>query len=209
MNAEMSSSTELFIGICGGSASGKTTVCNDLAKYFDGEVQIISQDSYYIDRSALSKEEIKKVNFDHPSSVDINQLYIDVLTLKENNEISVPQYCFKTHSVLKNKITVEKKNINIVEGLFVLESENLRNLFDMKIYIHADDDIRLIRRIKRDMEHRGRDFTSIIDQYLSSVKPMNEQYIVGQREYADIVIDTTNSTSGIDSLVAKIQEFIT
>lgn len=205
----MTIKNELFIGICGGSASGKTTICEDLANYFEGDIQIISQDSYYLDRSHLTEDEVKSVNFDHPESIDINKLYNDIVTLKKNKIASIPQYCFKTHSILKSEINLEIKKINIIEGLYVLKSEDLRDLFDLKVYIHADDDIRLIRRIKRDMEHRGRDFTSIIDQYLSSVKPMNEQYIVGQREYADIVIDTTNSTTSVGSLVPKIQELIT
>ena len=207
----MTTKNELFIGICGASASGKTTICDDLANYFDGDIQIISQDSYYLDRSHLTEDEVKRVNFDHPESIDINKLYSDVVTLKKNKIASIPQYCFKTHSILKDEINLEIKKINIIEGLYVLKSEDLRNLFDLKVYIHADDDVRLVRRIIRDMEHRGRSLTSILDQYISSVKPMNDQFVVQQKNYADSIIDTTVSTdslSGFESLVSDIKALV-
>lgn len=207
----MHSNNEIFIGVCGGSASGKTTLCNDLAKYFDDDIQIISQDSYYIDRSHLTENEIKDINFDHPESLDINQLYMDIMALKNNSEVWIPQYCFKTHSVLEDKIKLEKKKINIIEGLFVFHIEELRNIFDMKIFIHADDDVRIIRRIRRDVEQRGRDLASILNQYLDSVKPMYDEFVVKQKKYADSIIDTTDYTdsfSDIDSLVSEIKGFI-
>ena len=204
----MGSDNELFIGVCGGSASGKTTICNGLAEYFEGDIQIISQDSYYIDRSHFTEDEIKGTNFDHPESIDIKQFYLDILTLMNSKEVWVPQYCFKTHSVLDTKTRIEKKKINIIEGLYTLQTEELRNLFNMKVYIHADDDIRIIRRIKRDVVHRGRDLASILDQYISSVKPMNDQYVVMQKQYADSIIDTTNesdSASSISTLISAIK----
>ena len=202
---------EIFVGVCGGSASGKTTLCNDLMKYFENDIQIISQDSYYIDRSHLSDEEIKSINFDHPESINTHQLYKDVMALKGANETWIPQYCFKSHSVLESKVKLEKKRINIIEGLYVLNMEELRDLFDFKIYIHADDDVRIIRRIQRDVEQRGRDLKSILDQYLSFVKPMNDQYVVKQKKYADTIINTTNSSdseSNIDSLISKIKRLV-
>ncbi len=207
----MATKNELFIGVCGGSASGKTTICEDLANYFVSDLQIISQDSYYIDRSHLTEDEVKRVNFDHPESIDLNKLYSDVVALKKNKIASIPQYSFKTHSILKDEIDIKIKKVNIIEGLYVLKSEDLRNLFDLKVYVHADDDIRLVRRIKRDMEHRGRSLSSILNQYVSSVKPMNEQFVVQQKEYADSIIDTTESSEaliGVKSLVSDIKGLV-
>lgn len=197
----------LFIGICGGSASGKTTLCRQLLDYYREDAQIISQDSYYHDRSDVSADEIKKINFDDPSSVDLEQLYQDLILLKMNEAVSTPQYCFNTHSRLRSKENIKIKKINIVEGLFVFETEKLREIFDQKIYVAADDDIRLIRRIKRDMEGRGRDLDSILEQYLSSVKPMYSKYVEPKKDHADLIINTSHDNSveeTIRLLIAKI-----
>jgi len=202
----MVTKNELFIGVCGGTASGKTTICEDLEKYFEVNIQIISQDSYYYDRSHLTEDEVKKINFDHPESIDLKKLCDDIKNLKKNKIASIPQYCFKTHSILDDEISLEIKKINIIEGLHVLSSESLRNIFDLKVYIHADDDIRLARRIIRDMESRGRSLSSILDQYLTSVKPMNDLFVVKQREHADSVIDTTDSTESLSSVKSLVSE---
>lgn len=197
----------LFIGICGGSASGKTTLCRLLLDYYRDDAQIISQDSYYHDRSGVSADEIKKINFDDPSSVDLEQLYQDLVLLRMNEPVSTPQYCFNTHSRLMSKTNIRIRKINIVEGLFIFETEKLREIFDQKIYVTADDDVRLIRRIRRDMKERGRDLDSILEQYLSSVKPMYSKHIEPKKDHADLVINTSND-HGVDEvtrmLIAKI-----
>lgn len=197
----------LFIGVCGGSASGKTTLCRQLLDYYMDDAQIISQDSYYHDRSNVSTDEVKKINFDDPSGVDLEQLYQDLVRLRMNEAVSMPQYCFNTHSRLMSKAYIKIRKINIVEGLFIFETEKLREIFDQKIYVAADDDIRLIRRIKRDMNERGRDLDSILEQYVSSVKPMYLKHIESKKHHADLVINTSND-HGVDEatrmLIAKI-----
>lgn len=208
MHKVMFAGDSIFVGICGGTASGKTTLCSELETYFAGDVQVISQDAYYIDRSHLTEEEVKVVNFDHPESINSEQLYRDITTLKEKKEVFIPQYCFKTHSILREKKRIAINKINIIEGLFVFREEHLRKLFDIKIFIHASADIRLIRRIRRDTEYRGRDVLTILDQYLSSVKPMHDKYIAEQSKYADCNIDTTNSqnlASDARLLASKIE----
>jgi len=191
---------KVFIGICGGSASGKTTLCNQLFKLYKDDAQVISQDAYYHDRSGLTPEEIKKINFDSPNSVDLDQMYKDLVEFKAGNEVSIPQYCFKTHSRLKEKTSIENRRIILVEGLFVFETEKLRDLFDHKIYMSVDDDIGLIRRIKRDIGERGRDLESILEQYLSDVKPMYMAHIKPKAKYADYVIDTSGDFDLSDAL---------
>lgn len=184
----------IFIGICGGSASGKTTFCNQLYEVYKDRAHLISQDEYYHDRSALSIDEIRKVNFDNPESVDLLQLYKDLSHIKSGNNVSIPRYCFRTHSRLSEKTFIAVREIILVEGLFVFETEELRNLFDYKIFVTADDDIRLIRRIKRDIEERGRDLKPVLDQYLTSVKPMYEMFIEPKNKYADYIINTSKKT---------------
>jgi len=178
-----------------------------LLDYYRDDAQIISQDSYYHDRSGVSADEIKKINFDDPSSVDLEQLYQDLVLLRMNEPVSTPQYCFNTHSRLMSKTNIRIRKINIVEGLFIFETEKLREIFDQKIYVTADDDVRLIRRIRRDMKERGRDLDSILEQYLSSVKPMYSKHIEPKKDHADLVINTSND-HGVDEvtrmLIAKI-----
>ena len=191
----MKTKTETVIGICGGSASGKTTICYDLAEHLQGDVQIISQDSYYFDRSGLSANEIKEINFDSPDSVDLAQLYEDLARIKAGNEVAIPQYCFETHARRKEKTIIKNTRIILLEGLFIFENECLRNLIDHKIYITADDDIRLLRRIKRDIVERGRDLDAVLDQYLNMVKPMHTQHIASKEIHADYVVDTSDNLS--------------
>ena len=191
----MKTKTETVIGICGGSASGKTTICYDLAEHLQGDVQIISQDSYYFDRSGLSANEIKEINFDSPDSVDLAQLYEDLAGIKAGNEVAIPQYCFETHARRKEKTIIKNTRIILLEGLFIFENESLRNLIDHKIYITADDDIRLLRRIKRDIDERGRDLNAVLDQYLNMVKPMHTQHIASKEIHADYVVDTSDNLS--------------
>ena len=128
----------IFIGVCGASASGKSTICKYLLSHFKNNAQIISQDAYYHDRCGLPDSEIDKINFDHPSSVDIDQLYQDLVQLRVESKVSIPQYCFKTHTRLKDRLDINVKKINIVEGLFVFETEKLRSVFDHKIYLSAN-----------------------------------------------------------------------
>lgn len=179
----------LIIGIAGGTGSGKTTVVNSILKNLNTEnVLVISQDSYYIDHKELSFEERSKMNFDHPRSIDFELLTNDVLKLKNGESIEQPVYSFITHSRQSETILTHPKNVIIVEGILVLTHPELRDLFDVKIFVHADSDERLIRRIRRDIQERGRDLEEVLSRYQKTLKPMHEQFIEPSKNHADIIV---------------------
>lgn len=178
-----------IIGIAGGTGSGKTTVVNLLLDQLEQhEVDVIYQDSYYKDRSELSYEERCKINFDHPHSIDFDLLVEHLKELKKGNPIEQPVYSFKEHNRAKETLTVEPKKVMLVEGILVLANPKLRELFDIKIFVHTDSDERLIRRIKRDIHERGRDVDEVLDRYQNTLKPMHQQFIEPTKEFADIII---------------------
>jgi uridine kinase len=189
-----------IIGVCGGSGSGKTTLSKILCEQLGSSASYISMDSYYKDRSHLTEDEIKLVNFDHPESIDIDRIVLDIQAITNNLPIEVPNYCFKTHSRKGVLESISPTLYLILEGLFVFHRSDLRELLDTKIYIHADSDTRLVRRIRRDVVERNRDIKSILTQYESTVRPMFEKFISPQREYADIVLDTNAWNYDQDSI---------
>ncbi len=179
----------LIIGIAGGTGSGKTTVVNNILKNLNTEnVLVISQDSYYKDHKELSFEERSKMNFDHPRSIDFELLTNDILKLKNGQSIEQPVYSFITHSRQDETILTYPKNVIIVEGILVLTHPELRDLFDVKIFVHADSDERLIRRIRRDIQERGRDLEEVLSRYQKTLKPMHEQFIEPSKNHADIIV---------------------
>tara|TARA_S200000501_G_C20872246_1_gene764882 strand:+ start:11742 stop:12371 length:630 start_codon:yes stop_codon:yes gene_type:complete len=178
-----------LIGVCGGSASGKTRFSLELKRNLNEEVTLVSQDNYYFDSSHLNKEEIARKNFDQPQAIDLNRLHIDLEKLKKNQTINLPIYCFNSHCRLKKTKKLFPARIIIVEGLFLFENEVIRNILDLKIFIDVDSDVRLMRRIERDIECRGRPLRSVIDQYSRDVRPMYKQYIEPKKKYADIVLE--------------------
>ena len=184
----------LFIGIAGGTASGKTSVANELMKNLHQEkVTLINLDSYYIDLSHLELEERKKFNFDHPNSIDWNLVYQNLYNLFQLKKAYKPVYSFTLYNRTNEFEELEPAKIIILEGLFSLYKKELRNLMDLKIFVSAPDDIRLIRRIKRDISQRGRDIDSIIEQYLNFVRPMYIEYVKPTKNYADIIIQNEKS----------------
>jgi len=179
----------LIIGIAGGTGSGKTTVVNNILRSLNAEeVLVISQDNYYKDNKDLSFEEREKTNFDHPRSIDFELLTEHVLNLKAGNCIEQPVYSFITHSRKAETILTRPKNVIIVEGILVLTNPALRELFDVKIFVHADADERLIRRIRRDIQERGRDLDEVLGRYQKTLKPMHEQFIEPSKSHADIIV---------------------
>lgn len=188
-------SSEMFIiGICGGTASGKSTLSKMLLKY-NPEVNIISHDSYYKDCSHLNESELKKYNFDHPDSID-NELFLTHLkSLVNGRSVNIPTYCFASHSRIMNNCMqhIQPSPVLIVEGSLIFSSNNLRNMFNLKIFIDVEDDIRLLRRISRDIEQRGRKLTDVLFQYHNTVKWMHDVYVGQNKRYADIILsDITN-----------------
>ena len=168
----------LIIGIAGGTGSGKTTVVHQIMNELPHtEVGIIAQDSYYKETKNLSYEERSKTNFDHPRAIDFELLVQHLKELKAGNIINQPVYSFVTHNRTNDTILTHPRKVMIVEGILILSNAELRDLFDIKIFVHADSDERLIRRLKRDISERGRDMEEVLNRYQSTLKPMHQQFI--------------------------------
>lgn len=199
-----------IIGIAGGSGSGKTSVTSEIMKDLDGySVALIEQDYYYKDQSHMSFEDRLKTNYDHPFAFDNERLVNDLKNLKEGNVIEVPTYDYSNHTRSDKTIRFEPKDVIILEGIFALENEDLRDLMDVKIYVDTDADLRILRRLTRDIKERGRTMDSVIDQYLSVVRPMHIQFIEPTKKYADIIIPEGGSNKvAIDIMTTKIQSLV-
>ena len=179
----------LILGIAGGTGSGKTTVVNQILNELPAdEVGVISQDSYYRQSNNMTYEERTKINFDHPNSIDFELLVKHLKALKNGKIIEQPIYSFVTHNRTKDFIQTHPRKVIIVEGILVFSNKLLLDMFDIKIYVHADSDERLIRRIRRDVAERGRDVAEVLDRYQKTLKPMHQQFIEPGKAYADIII---------------------
>lgn len=198
----------LIIGIAGGTGSGKTTVVNQIIEELKNEeVDVISQDSYYQDTSHLTFEERKKINFDHPKSIDFDLLVSHLKELKAGNNIRQPIYSFKEHNRTGETVEIEPRKVIIVEGILILTHPEIREMFDIKIYVHADSDERLIRRLKRDIAERGRDLEEVLSRYQTTLKPMHQQFIEPTKEFADIIIPTNRyNTVAVDIVQTIIRQ---
>lgn len=195
----------LIIGIAGGTGSGKTTVVNQIVEESPkGEVEVITQDSYYKETSDLTYEQRVNINFDHPNSIDFDLLKEHIIALKNNQPIEQPIYSFTEHNRTDKTITITPKKVVIVEGILVLSQPEIRELFDIKIYVHTDSDERLIRRLKRDICERGRDLDEVLTRYQTTLKPMHEQFIEPSKEYADIIIPTNRYNTVAVKIVRTI-----
>ena len=198
----------LIIGIAGGTGCGKTTVVNTILNELpEGEVGVISQDSYYKDTSHLSYDERIKINFDHPRSIDFELLEAHLKELKKGNSIDQPVYSFVKHNRTGDTISTNPRKVMIVEGILILTNPEIRELFDIKIFVHADSDERLIRRLKRDITERGRDIDEVLSRYQTTLKPMHQQFIEPMKEYADIIIPNNKyNTVAVDIVKTIINE---
>ncbi|HKK58186.1 MAG TPA: uridine kinase [Salinivirga sp.] len=179
----------MIIGIAGGTGSGKTTVVRKIIESIPNDmVSVLSQDSYYKDNSHLPMEERMEINFDHPNSLEFDLLIKHLKELQENQPIQQPIYSYVTCTRSNEYTEVKPKKVIIVEGILVLTNPELRNLFDIKVFVHADADERLIRVISRDMEERGRSVKKTLERYNKSVKPMHVQFIEPSKSYADLIV---------------------
>ena len=200
----------LIIGIAGGTGCGKTTVVDQIiAELPADEVCIISQDSYYHDTSHLSIEDRKKINFDHPKAIDFELLVGHLQNLRAGIPFEQPVYSFVEHNRTGETLTTFPKKVIIVEGILILAHPAIREIFDIKIFVHADSDERLIRRLKRDIATRGRDLDEVLNRYQTTLKPMHQQFIEPTKEFADIIIPTNRyNTVAVDVIRSIINQKI-
>jgi uridine kinase len=200
----------VVIGVAGGSGSGKTSVARAIYEHFgDRSILVLEQDFYYKDQSHLPFEERLKTNYDHPLAFDNDLLIEHIHKLLRYEPIEKPVYDYKLHTRSNKVIYVEPKDVIILEGILVLEDERLRNLMDIKVYVDTDADIRIIRRLLRDIKERGRTLESVIEQYVSVVRPMHNQFVEPTKRYADIIIPEGGQNHvAIDLMVTKIHTIL-
>jgi uridine kinase len=197
------------VGIAGGTGSGKTTVAKAVAGAFLDRAVMVEQDCFYMDRSNIPFSQRKDINFDHPDSIDV-ELMVETLTkLKNREQGKVPQYDFTTHTRKKEMVAVGPADVVIAEGILLFYYPQLRDLFDLKVFVQTDADIRLLRRIKRDIEERGRTLGAVFSQYLKSVKPMYEMYVEPSKYYADIILPEGGfNVIGVETIISQISKML-
>ena len=200
----------ILIGITGGTGSGKSTIADEIYSSFSSEsIAMIQQDMYYKDQSHLTMEERVKTNYDHPKAFDNDLMMEHLQDLIDGKTIEKPIYDFAEHNRSKETVAVDSKRIIIVEGILVLEDPRIRKLLDIKVYVDTDSDIRILRRLVRDIEERGRTVESVIEQYLTVVRPMHMQFIEPTKRHADIIVPEGGQNKvAIDILVSKIKDIL-
>ena len=196
----------LVIGIAGGTGSGKTTVVNKILQQLNAEgVNVLSQDNYYHDNQHLTLSEREVLNYDHPKSIDFDLLIKHVAALKNGVAIEQPIYSFVTHSRSGDFVSIEPKSVLIVEGILVLTNSELLKEYDLKVFVHTDSDERLIRRIRRDTQERGRDLQEVLHRYQTTLKPMHQEFIEPSKNEADLIVpNMKQNTVAIDFLSTVI-----
>ena len=206
----MAKRTPLIIGISGGSGPGKTSVTQAISEVFkDHSVVVIEQDYYYKDQSHLAFEERLNTNYDHPFAFDNDLLIQHVNDLLNDKAIEKPIYDYAQHTRSSETVLIQPKDVIILEGILVLEDERLRNLMDIKLFVDTDSDLRIIRRILRDIHERGRTVESVVEQYLTVVRPMHNQFIEPTKRYADVIIPEGGQNEvAIDLMVTKIKTIL-
>jgi uridine kinase len=206
----MKRKTPLVIGIAGGSGSGKTTVANEILKGVGAHrIAFLQHDAYYRDWSALPADQRKLINFDHPNSLENELLIEHVVQLRNWQKIFLPVYDFTTHTRTKQVIEVEPQQVIVVEGILIFVEPRLRNLFDVKIFVDTDDDIRFIRRLQRDIAERGRSMDMVITQYMATVRPMHLDFVEPSKRYADVIIpEGGRNKVALDMVIARVESLL-
>lgn len=195
----------IVIGVAGGSGSGKSTFTNRIKEYFGDDVVVLYHDNYYRRQDGVPFEQRVTVNYDHPDSLETELLVEYLKQLKEGKSIECPVYDYTKHNRSSEVIRIDPKPVILVEGILLLADPRVRDLLDIKVYVEADADERILRRISRDVEERGRDLNGIIKQYLTTVKPMHYLYVEPTRSKADIVINSGKNDIAFDLFVSKIK----
>ena len=201
----------LVIGIAGGSGSGKTTVAQSiLQRVGPDRISFLQHDAYYKDLSGLPPVQRAEVNFDHPNSLETDFLIQHILQLKSGMPVEVPIYNFATHSRTEQTYTVQPRGVILVEGILLFTEASLRELFNVKIFVDTDPDLRFIRRMERDISERGRTLETVVKQYLSTVRPMHLEFVEPSKRYADIIIPKGGfNAAALDMVVARIETMLT
>ncbi len=196
----------IVLGIAGGTGSGKTTVTEAILNKVNAHTSLLEQDAYYREMADLTYEERSQMNYDHPDAIEFSLLIQHIKSLKKGLSIHKPIYDFTQHIRKEETTSVQPARILIVEGILIFAIPELRELFDMKIFVDTDDDERLLRRINRDMKERGRSFESVQEQYRNSVKPMHLEFVEPSKRYADIIIPRGGDNQvGIDMVASRLQ----
>ena len=198
----------IIIGIAGGTGSGKSTFTNRLKEAFKDDVAVIYHDNYYKRQDDVPFEDRKKVNYDHPDSLETDLLIEHIKKLRNGEAVDCPVYDYTQHNRSDKTIRIEPRRVILIEGILLLADKRLRDLMDVKIYVEADADERILRRIVRDVKERGRDLDNIVDQYLTTVKPMHYMYVAPTRATADIVINSGMNSVAFDIMKTKIRQWL-
>ena len=198
----------IILGIAGGTGSGKTTLASRIVDALgEGTAAILDQDSYYLDHPGLATDELARLNFDHPDSLDWKLLRQHVRLLRQCRVIEKPVYVFRTHSRRRDTVRIQPREVILLEGILILENPELRELIDLKIFVDAEPDVRFIRRLVRDVRDRGRSMDSVIRQYLDTVRPMHLEFVQPTRSFADIVVaEGGRNQAALDSILAFIRQ---
>ncbi|SNR30850.1 uridine kinase [Halorubrum vacuolatum] len=199
------STPSFVIGIAGGTGAGKTTISRLVTRNVEDAVTRIPLDNYYVDRSDLTFERRRELNYDHPDAFEWDLLHTHLETLVSGQPIEMPQYDFETHDRTSERVRVEPTEVIVLEGILALYDADIRGLLDLKVYVETDADVRILRRIRRDVGDRGRDLDGVIDQYLSTVKPMHERFIEPSKRHADLIIPEGANSVAVDLLAGKLR----
>jgi len=199
----------LIIGVAGGTGSGKTTLTRRLAERFGDDLCVIYHDNYYRAHYDIDYEERCRLNYDHPEAFETEQLVNDLKQLRLGNTILCPVYDFTIHNRSQDTVLIPSTPVIVIDGILILEDPDLRDMMDIKVFVDTDADVRILRRIERDINERGRSLISIRDQYLKTVKPMHEKFVEPSRKYADIIIpEGGRNTVALEMLFLRIRAFI-
>jgi len=200
----------VVIGVAGGSGSGKTTVVNEITRRLGpDEVAFIQHDSYYYDRSHVPPDERVNINYDHPDALETPLLIEHLRTLKDGREVAVPVYDFTNHARTPSSERVQPRSVVIVEGILILSDRELRELMDIRVFVDTDADLRILRRIERDLTERGRSLSSVVQQYLQTVRPMHLEFVEPSKRYAHIIIpEGGHNQVAVDMLLTKIRTIV-
>jgi uridine kinase len=199
----------LIIGIAGGTGSGKTTLTRRLMSRFGGDVSVVYHDNYYKRHDEMTYDQRAALNYDHPDAFDTDLMIEHLTSLRSGESVQCPVYDYTVHNRSEETVEIRPTKVIIVEGILIFENPDLRDLMDIKIFVDTDADVRILRRILRDVKERGRSLDSVVEQYLTTVKPMHEQFVQPSRQYADIVIpEGGHNLVALELLVERIRYHI-